>query len=147
MSLGANFEVSVPVGDFTSFAGTGYGGILRYQYGGDSRAVFTASAGYLVWGKKDVGVNASVQPKAFTLLFGGKYYFVEGFYGSLEGGMYFFTFTREGNVAGVEGNTNQFMLPIGLGYQRSGFELGVRYLVLAPDYNSFSFTLGYNFML
>ena len=37
MSLGANFEVSVPVGDFSSLAGTGYGGNLRYQYGSDFR--------------------------------------------------------------------------------------------------------------
>jgi hypothetical protein len=147
MSLGANFELSVPVGDFTYVAGTGYGGNLRYQYGGDSRAVFTATAGYLVWTKKDLGGGTSIQPKAFTVLFGGKYYFVDGFYGSLEGGMYFFSFTREGNVVGVEGSTGQFMLPIGLGYQKSGFEIGARYLVLAPDYNSFSLVLGYNFML
>jgi hypothetical protein len=146
-SLGANFELSVPVGDFSYLAGTGYGGNLRYQFGGDVRAAFTATAGYLVWGKKDLGANTSVQPKAFNFFLGGKYYFANGFFGSLEGGIYFFTYTYEGNVVGAQGDTGRFMLPIGIGYQKSGFEIGVRYMLLAVDFNSFSFTLGYNFML
>jgi len=147
MTLGANFELSVPVGDFTYVAGTGYGGNLRYQFGSDNRTVFTATAGYLVWGKKDLGVSTSVQPKAFNFFLGGKYYFKDGFYGSLEGGIYFFTYTYEGTVVGAQGDTGRFMLPIGIGYQKSGFEIGVRYMLLAVDFNSFSFTLGYNFML
>jgi hypothetical protein len=147
MSLGANFEASVPVGDFQYLAGTGYGGNLRYQFGGDVRAAFTATAGYLVWGKKDLTGNNSVQTKAFNFFVGGKYYFTPGFYGSLEGGIYFFTYTYEKTVVGVEGDTGRFMMPIGIGYQKSGFELGVRYMLLATNVNSFSFTLGYNFML
>ena len=68
-------------------------------------------------------------------------------YGSLEGGIYFFTYDYEGTVLGAEGDTGRFMLPIGLGYQKSGFEFGVRYMLLATDFNCFSFTIGYNFML
>jgi hypothetical protein len=147
-SLGANFEVSVPTDDlFKQVAGTGYGGNLRYQWGADSRAAVTATAGYIVWGKKDLGLNTSVQPSAFTLFVGGKYYFAGGFYGSLEGGAYFLSYTYEGTVVGAQGNTAWFMLPIGLGFQKSGFEIGARYMLLAVDYNSFSFTVGYNFAL
>jgi hypothetical protein len=147
MSLGANFEVSVPVGDFTYVAGTGFGGNLRYQFGGDARGVFTATAGYLVWGKKDLAGGNTVQPKAFSIFAGGKYYFAPGFYGSVEGGVSIFTYTYEKTDVGLEGNTSRFMVPIGIGYQKSGFELGARYMLLATDYNCFSFTLGYNFML
>ena len=147
MSLGVNVELSVPVGNFTNVAGTGYGGNLRYQVGADARAVFTATAGYLVWEKKDLGANASVQPRAFNFFLGGKYYFAVGFYGSLEGGIYFLSYSYEGTVLGVQGDTGRFMLPIGIGYQKSGFEICVRYMLLAVDYNSFSFTLGYNFIL
>jgi hypothetical protein len=147
MSLGANFELSVPVGDFTYVAETGYGGNVRYQFGGDARTAFTATAGYLVWGKKTLAGNASVQPKAFNFFLGGKYYFTNGFYGSLEGGVYFLTYDYVGNVVGAKGDTGRFMVPIGIGYQKSGFEIGVRYMLLAVDYNAFSFTLGYNFML
>jgi hypothetical protein len=147
-SLGANFELSVPMGDFADFfAGTGYGGNIRYQFGADRRGVFTATAGYLVWSKKDLGGNTSVQPAAFNVFLGGKYYVTEGFYASLEGGLYFLDFTYEGTVVGVEGNTTRFMLPIGVGFQKSGFEVGVRYMLLDVDFNSFSFTVGYNFML
>jgi hypothetical protein len=147
-SLGANFEVSIPTDDlFKEVAGTGYGGNLRYQWGVNSRTAVTATAGYLVWGKKDLGPNSSVQTSAFNVFAGGKFYFTEGLYGSLEGGFYFLSFTYEGNVVGAQGNTGWFMLPIGLGYQQSGFEIGARYMILAADYHSFSFTLGYNFML
>jgi hypothetical protein len=147
MSLGANFELSAPVGDFSYVAGTGYGGNVRYQFGGDVRAAFTATAGYLVWGKKDLGGNTSVQPKAFNFFLGGKYYFAKDFYASLEGGIYFLNYTYEGNVVGAQGDTGRFMVPVGIGYQKSGFEIGVRYMLLAVNFNSFSFTLGYNFML
>ena len=147
-SLGANFELSIPMGDFADyFAGTGYGGNVKYQFGADMRGVFTATAGYLVWSKKDLGAGTSVQPSAFNIFLGGKYYVTEGFYASLEGGLYFVNFTYEGFIANAEGNTTRFMLPIGIGYQKSGFEIGVRYMLLDIDFNAFSFTLGYNFAL
>ncbi len=147
MTLGANFELSVPVGDFGNAAGTGYGGNVRFQYGADSRSVFTGTAGYLVWSKKDLAGGTSMQPKAFNIFLGGKYYFAPGFYGSLEGGLYFLSYTYEGNVIGAEGTATRFMLPIGLGFQKSGFEIGARYMLYHPDFNSFSITLGYNFAL
>jgi len=147
-SLGANFELSIPMGDFADFlAGTGYGGNVKYQFGADSRGVFTATAGYLSWSKKDLGAGTSVQPAAFNIFLGGKYYVTDGFYASLEGGLYFVNYTYEGVVVGAEGNTTRFMLPIGVGFQKSGFEIGARYMLLDVDFNSFSFTLGYNFAL
>jgi hypothetical protein len=153
MSLGANFELSVPVGDFGDYGGIGYGGNVKYQYGADTRSVFTATAGYMVWGKKDISSGSaaiggqSVQWKAFNMFVGGKYYLAPGFFGSLEGGVYFLTSTYEGGIVGASGSATYFMLPIGLGYQKSGFEIGARYFLLHPDFNSFSFTVGYNFAL
>jgi len=153
MTLGANFELSVPMGDFSNYGGTGYGGNIKYQYGAETRSVFTATAGYIVWGSKDIssGVSGvggeSVQWKAFSLFAGGKYYVAPGFFGSLEGGVYFLSSTYEGGLVGATGTATYFMLPIGIGYQKNGFELGVRYMVLHPDFNQFSFTVGYNFAL
>ena len=146
MSLGANLEVSLPVGDFSNFAGTGFGGNVKFQYGTNFRGAFTASLGYLSWGSKDLGLGGSVKPSTFSFLVGGKYYFADGLYGSLEGGVYFVNYTYE-NVIGAEGNTSRFMMPIGVGYQKSGFEVGVRYFMFHTDFNNFSFTVGYNFML
>ena len=146
-SLGANFELSLPVGSFADYAGTGYGGNLRYQYGADTRTAVTVTAGYIVWGTKDLGLNTSVQAKAFNIFAGGKFYLAKGFYGSLEGGLYFLTLDYTGTLVGARGNTTRFMLPVGFGYQKSGFEIGARYMLLATYYNCFSITLGYNFML
>jgi len=146
-SLGVNFELNTPVGDFANIAGIGYGGNARYQFGVDPRGVFTATAGYLVWSKKDLTQNSSIQPKAFNIFLGGKYYFTSGFYGSLEGGLYFMSYTKTGTVVGFEGNSTRFMLPIGVGFQKNGFEIGVRYMLFDTNFNCFSFTLGYNFPL
>jgi hypothetical protein len=146
-SLGANFELSLPMGDFSDIAGTGYGGNARYQFGFDQKGVFTATAGYLVWSKKEYAAGNSSQPSAFNIFLGGKWYLYEGLFASVEGGLYFLNFKYEGNVVGAEGNTTRFMLPIGIGYQKSGFEVGVRYMLIDVNANSFSFTLGYNFAL
>ena len=145
-SVGLAAELSVPVGDFSSIAGIGYGGMVKYQYGVDRRTAMTISAGYLVWATTDL-VGGTIQPKAFEAMLGGKYYFAPGFFGSLEGGVYVLSYTREGQILGVEGDGWRFMLPIGLGYQMNGFELGARYYVFNVNANNFSFTLGYNWIL
>lgn len=147
MSLGASIEVSAPAGDFASIAGIGYGGNARYQFGVEPRGVLTATAGYLVWSEEDLEGDRSIQPKAFNIFVGGKYYLADGFYGSLEGGLYFLSYTRTGPAVDVEGNNTRFMLPIGVGFQKSGFEVGARYMLLDVDFNAFSFTVGYNFSL
>jgi hypothetical protein len=135
------------MGDFAEIAGTGYGGNIRYQFGADQRGVFTATAGYLSWTKKDFETGGSLQPAAFNIFLGGKYYVTEGLYGSLEGGIYFFNWNREGVAVEVEGSSTLFMMPIGIGYQQNGFEVGVRYMLIDVDANSFTFTLGYNVAL
>ncbi len=147
MSLGANFEVSLPMGDFGNVAGTGYGGNVRYQYGTGTNVAFTATAGYLVWTSKDLGGSTSVQPQAFNVFLGGKYFLPSGFFGSLEGGLYFMSYTYTGNVIGASGNATRFMIPIGIGYQTMGYEVGVRYMPTYREFNNFSFTVGYNFPL
>jgi len=145
-SLGFAAELDVPVGDFSSLAGPGYGGIARFQYGTNFRAAATVSLGYLVWSKKDF-VGGSIQAQAFEAMAGAKAYFTPGFFGSIEAGLYFFSFTRTGNVIGAEGSATRFMMPVGIGYQKSGFEIGARYYIFNANANSFSFTLGYNWML
>jgi hypothetical protein len=146
-SLGVTAELSVPVGDFSEIAGIGYGGMARYQYGADGKTAVTASAGYLVWSKKDFAGGGSIQPKAFEIMGGGKYYFAPGFFASLEGGFYFLSYSRTGQVVVVEDAATRFMMPFGVGYQMSGFEIGARYYLFNANANSFSFTLGYNWTL
>jgi hypothetical protein len=141
-SLGVTAELSVPVGDFELIAGPGYGGMARYQYGVDGKTAVIASAGYLVWSEKDVP-GGSVQPKAIEIMGGGKYYFAPGFFASLEGGFYFLSYSG----VYVEDAATRFMMPFGVGYQVSGFEIGARYYIINVNANSFSLTLGYNWTL
>lgn len=146
-SLGIGFELSVPVSEFADVAGTGYGGFVRYQYGYDSRSAVTILAGYVVWSEKELGVATKIQPKAFRFLVGGKYYFVPNFYGSLEFGLDAYNFTRTGAVVGFEATDWRFMLPVGIGYQISGFEIAAKYFIFDTNFASFSFTVGYNWAL
>jgi|GEM_PF-3271520 len=146
-SLGVTGELSVPVGDFSDIAGIGYGGMAKYQYGVDGKTAVTVSAGYLVWSKKDLGVAGTIQPKAFEVMAGGKFYFAQDLFGSLEGGLYFLSYSRTGQFANVAGTATRFMMPVGVGWQKNGFEIGARYYLFNANANSFSFTLGYNWTL
>jgi hypothetical protein len=147
MSLGAYGIVSVPVGDFSDGAGTGFGGGARYQYGFDFESAFTASAGYISWTEKDF-VNSSFMASAWEILIGGKYYFTTGLFGQLEAGVDFFsTEVTTGGGLTVKDTETRFMFPIGLGYQHEGVELTAKYYIYHPDATSFGFTLGYNFAL
>jgi hypothetical protein len=146
-SLGVTGELSVPVGDFSEWAGIGYGGMVKYQYGVDGKTAATFSAGYLVWSKKDLGAAGTIQPKAFEIMGGGKFYFAPDFFGSIEGGLYFLSYDRTGTTFIVEATATRFMMPVGVGWQKNGFEIGARYYIFNIEANNFSFTLGYNWTL
>jgi hypothetical protein len=146
-SLGANAELSIPVGEFSDVAELGYGGNVKYQYRAMPEGAFTLTAGYLTWGEKDLTSLTSIQAAAFNFMLGGKFFISEGFYGSVEGGIYFLEYEYTGNYANQLGNTDRFMLPIGLGYEKSGFEVGARYMLLDTELPAFSLTVGYNFGL
>lgn len=146
-TLGANAELSVPVGDFSNVAGIGYGGNVKYQYRAMPEGAFTVTAGYLIWTEKELSSLVTVQPSAFTVMLGGKFVIADGFYGSVEGGLYFLEYSYEGNYADKLGSTDRFMLPVGIGYEKSGFEVGARYMLLDTELPAFSLTVGYNFGL
>lgn len=146
-ALGIGAEVSIPTGDFSEFAGTGYGGFARYEYGMNAKTAFMLTLGYTVWTEKDLGVGGTIKPEAFRIAAGSKYFLGKGFYGSLEAGTDIYTFTRTGTLLGVEGTTWRFMLPLGLGYEMGGFDVGAKYYIFDLNYSSFSVTVGYNFTL
>lgn len=146
-SLGVGAEVSIPTGDFNELAGTGYGGFARYQYGMDAKTAFMLTLGYTVWTEEELGAGATIKPEAFRIAAGSKYFLAKGFYGSLEIGTDIYTFTRTGTLLGVEGSTWRFMLPLGLGYEMSGFDLSAKYYIFDLNYSSISVALGYNFTL
>ena len=146
-SIGVGAELSIPVGDFADVAGIGYGGFARYQYGVDSRTAFTLTAGYTVWSSKDIGQSVMVEVNAFRFLAGGKFYLAPSFFASIEAGADAYSFDYTGVSIGATGTDWRFMLPIGVGFQKSGFEVTGKYYVLHVDSPGFSITAGYNWML
>jgi hypothetical protein len=146
-TLGANVELSIPTGEFADVAGTGIGGNLKYQYFAMPEGALTLTAGYLSWEEKALSSLTALKTSAFNFMIGGKFFITEGFYGSVEGGLYFLDYNFTGPVVDQVGKTDRFMLPIGIGYEKSGFEAGARYMLLDTELPSFSITLGYNFGL
>ena len=146
-AIGIGAEVSIPTGDFNEVAGTGYGGFGRYIYGMDAKTAFMLTLGYTVWTEEDLGAAGTIKPEAFRIAAGSKYFFGKGFYGSLEVGTDVYSYTRTGTIVGVEGSTWRFMLPVGLGYEMGGFDVGAKYYIFDLNYSSFSVTVGYNFAL
>jgi hypothetical protein len=146
-TLGVGAEVSIPTGDFADLVGTGYGGFLKYRYGQSGNATFTLSAGYSLWSEKTIA-DSKIKGSAFRFLGGGQYFFAPGFFGSLEVGLdaYSFDITGSGPI-GIETSTWRFMVPVGLGYEVKGFEIGAKYYIFDVNYSSFSITVGYNFTL
>jgi hypothetical protein len=108
---------------------------------------FTITAGYLIWSEKDINELVTVQLSAPNIMVGGKFIVAESFYGSVEGGVYFMNYSYTGNYADQLGSTQKFMLPIGIGYEKSGLEIAARYMLLDTELPAFSVTLGYNWGL
>jgi hypothetical protein len=146
-TLGANAELSLPVGEFSDVAGIGYGGSVKYQYRAMPEGAFTISAGYLIWTEKDITDLVTIQLSAPNIMVGGKFFMTDAIYGSVEGGVYFVNYSYTGNYADQLGNTEKFMLPIGIGYEKSGLEIAARYMLLDVNLPAFSMTLGYNWGL
>jgi len=146
-SVGVGAELSIPVGDFADIAGIGYGGFARFQYGVDSRTAFTITAGYTVWSSKDLGPTLMAEAKAFRFLAGGKFYIAPSFFATIEAGTDAYMFDYTGALITTSGTEWRFMLPIGVGFQKSGFEVAGKYYVLHVDSPSFSITAGYNWIL
>jgi opacity protein-like surface antigen len=80
MAVGANFVLSLPIGDFSNGANLGYGGMGNFEYAFMPQLVGTGSIGYIKWGTDADNVDFHAIP----ILVGVKYFFIPGvgFYGA-----------------------------------------------------------------
>jgi hypothetical protein len=148
--LGPFGSFSVPVGEFSDAAGTGYGGGIRYQLGVDKQAAFVSSVSYHAWGEKDFDSSSTAQTSAIQFLLGAKYYAIRGLFVSAELGLNSFTITLSDNAVppvDFDKTRGRIATPVGVGYQLEGFEAIARYFLFDTDYRNFTFTVGYNVFL
>ena len=154
MTLGPALELSLPIGNFSDFAGFGFGGTARFEYGLDPNLALTGNLGYLWWsGKSGTGYDWSNH--AVPLIGGVKYGFSKGWFVSGELGLYFYTINWDytgatgipGYVGSYSASSTQFMLAPGIGYQKGPIEGLLRFYVLDTDLMNFSLMVAYNLPL
>jgi len=113
--FGAGVLLGLPIGDMTNKASLALGVDLLGEYAVAPEIALTLSTGYIDWAKKS-GVNGNW---GFIPVFaGGKYYFTDQVYGSLQAGISFW----------ADGTKSEFVYAPGIGYKISDkFDLLLKY--------------------
>ena len=149
--IGVAFEAGLPTGDFGTFFNTGYGGTLKGLLGVGTTGQVTFTSGYVSFKEKGStsGNEASINIIPVLLGFRDN---LNGLY--IEPQLGYGSYSSKFTENGMSGSDSQgaFTWAIGLGYQVSGFEMGVRYQSgKLPDATSsigyVGIHVGYNFSL
>ena len=115
MSVGAGFDLMMPVGEFGDHWGTGFGGTGEFDYALSEHSCVTGKIGYMAWSGKNLPSGVTATYSGVPILAGLKYYprfmpkdGVRG-YGHLELGIF------AGSVS-VSGNNWPYTPPKGTGF-------------------------------
>ncbi|MFZ0455745.1 MAG: hypothetical protein WCE54_16315 [Ignavibacteriaceae bacterium] len=125
MAVGADFVVSIPLGDLGTNANVGFGGLGSFEYAFMPQLVGIGQIGYITWGTDIANASFHVVP----IVVGAKYFFTPGvgFYGisqlgfailgtSVEIPSYSFGgFTYGGGSASA--SSTEFSFAVGAGYE------------------------------
>lgn len=145
-SLG--FDLQLPMGTFGDAYNMGLGGTVRYDAAINDNLSWTASAGYISYGGKNLPSGYSSTISMIPIVGGIKYYFTEsnaGFYGAADIG--FFITSASYDIPGFgSGSTSEtkFGLTPGVGYRFGQFDVSGRYNIVG-DFNNVGFRIAYFF--
>lgn len=126
MAVGADFVVSIPLGDLSTNAKVGFGGLGSFEYAFMPQLVGIGQIGYITWGTDVANASYHVVP----IVVGAKYFFTPGvgFYGISQLGLAILSASVEipaitvypGYTIGggsVGGSSTEFSFAIGAGYE------------------------------
>ena len=74
MSVGAGFDIMMPVAFFSNNWSTGFGGTAEFDYAITHKSNLTGKIGYILWSAKDLPSGISSSFKGVPLLIGLKYF-------------------------------------------------------------------------
>jgi hypothetical protein len=125
MAVGADFVVSIPIGDLSTNAKVGFGGLGSFEYKFMPQLVGIGQIGYITWGTDVANASYHVVP----IVVGAKYFFTPGvgFYGISQLGLAilnasveipavtYFGYTIGGGSVG--GSSTEFSFAVGAGYE------------------------------
>lgn len=147
LAVGPAFEISIPAKALADRVGTGFGGSARLQYVAFEDIALVVTAGYLAWADKDVP-NITSKVNALELLAGPKFGFGSGAYAGFDLGIYLAH--KEFSVSSgdpLKRDETKAMAGVFLGYEFSGFDVGVKYFPFDADYTNVMVSIGYWFAL
>lgn len=136
MSYGAGAELSLPMGDFGSAVGMGFGGFGNFQYGLNEQMTVLGTLGYSMWGEKDNG-GVKTSAKALTILGGVKYSLAnvtKGFYAVGAVGIYSRTVKATATIPffgtyTAEASDSPFVIAPGVGMEFGNIDASVKYVI------------------
>lgn len=162
-SLSVGPEVALPMGDFGDFAGTGFGGTVRFEYPFNNQLVGIVDAGYLMWGGEEFDLGGfgkvTTDYSAIPILAGVKYYFGPNFYALAQAGIHMFTFDAESEISFLGSTTktsssaseSKFGAGAGIGYELAlgsmMLDLNAKYQMVADDLSYVGVRAGLKFGL
>ncbi len=163
IGLSVGPELAVPTGTLGDIAGIGFGGTVAVQMNLGQNIDGYVRVGYLTFGEKDIaslgiangapaGTTANNKTSAIPLLVGTKYYFGKGgFYSLGEIGLHFISNSQTVSFAGASASNDvsstEFSYSVGVGYEVSSFDLGVRYTGAGSNANWIGVRAAYKFSL
>jgi hypothetical protein len=165
MTVGAGFDLMLPVGSFGDNWGTGFGGTAELDYSLSIHTSVTGKLGYLIWSAKDLPSGVSATYGGVPVLVGVKYYphlFVKQSgtngiraYGHLELGVMVGSVSISGASKGyagsISGSTTDFTIVPSLGVEipagpKGAADVSVRYFDISRK-SSIGFRVGYKMSL
>ena len=150
MKVGIGGVVDMPMGTFGDVVGIGFGAAVVGEYKVADKMVATFTTGYLMFsGKEDFFGDWSIIP----LMVGGKYYFADNMYGTVQAGLNMVSITIPSfdffgvTVPESTASSSEFGYAVGAGYEMGDIDLLVKYGSFMTDANYIGLTAIYKFAL
>jgi hypothetical protein len=147
VAIGPALELSVPIKSLADRVSTGFGGSARFEYVPYKNIALVATLGYISW--TDAGdPGFTSKANAMEFLAGPKFGFGSGGYAGFELGIYQAKeeFTV-GSAQSLETERTEAMAGAFIGYEFSGFDIGVKYYPFDSAYTNVLLSVGYWFEL
>lgn len=142
--IGVAFDLGIPTGDLGDMVKTGFGGQVRGLLGVGTAGQVSLTAGWSTFKEKEeTGVN--LKENIIPVLLGYRHNF-NGFY--VEPQVGYGSYATKSDL--VDGSDGAFTWAAGIGYAKSGIDVGARYQSGHKDGSSLSLIgihIGYNFTL
>ncbi len=152
IKVGVGGVVGLPMGTFGDLVGMGFGAAVVGEYKVADNIIGTFTTGYLMFSAKE-DVWPYPDYSIIPLMVGGKYFFAENMYGTVQVGLNMVSYTIPAvnlgffTVPEISESGTEFGYAVGAGYEMGDIDLLVKYGSFMTDANYLGLTAIYKFSL